>query len=544
MLQIEERPVAAPVTAHSVSSCTPHRRRARYHIRYDDFIQICADDTANADALRVFENKTNQRVAWLRREHDIPATHLPHEDDLWIDMSLRDLEALTLRAWGKSRFALCLLEQTREGEPKSLLELSLLRRRFVARSCGGPSMKPATTVYIDERGEPFIVVDTQGMYVDSEGAEHSAVSEGYSLITRQYLYEIQVINTAIAELDEEPPPKPMPRWKSVIQRRGTKKRRTGIEDDESQGCQNATEEDNSMLISVQGGTKKPVDDIVSSGYQDNTRGGNMSRTREHCVNNVSLCTAQWTPETLIALSGQPDLLDVPDDPAQCDDWQRDWAEPAQFLIGLPELQGIEPRRAWECIERHIRGMISGPTWYATKRDRFTPFALRHVVSNWRVVAGELNRASPKWYPEQTTPYDGPPLLDVEAGPGGYAQGYVEVSEVRGDEGCEVAAQPVPPGSGAVEQPRQPMKPRAADRLALLIGREYPTINVGIRDTDVGSFVGIEYGEGQWFDFGSVVEWHRMSPEAESALVLALQFAESRARSSPIEQEVEVEGESL
>lgn len=231
-----------------------------------------------------------------------------------------------------------------------------------------------------------------------------------------------------------------------------------------------------------------------------------------------LRTAEWCAETLVALASA--VLPIPD-PASMDaqTWQSDYIEPAIWLIAA--LDGIDPRRAWEKIERQIRGMIEGPTWYATKRSRSSPISLRHVVGtnkatgqltgfNWRVVGAELDRAS--WYPSEQTPYDGPM--------GSYELGYA---------GVDTTAQAEP----AEEEPRTDELPAVQQRgmsadeayaVAQQIHADYPTISTAYAEVAPGLFyVGIEYGPDQWINVKRTGQWEDRPPRIQAKIDQAVQF---------------------
>src|SRR5579875_3970881 len=52
---------AQKVKGNSRMSCTLHRPKGRYHILFEDFRLIAADDIVNASVLRILEQKTDER---------------------------------------------------------------------------------------------------------------------------------------------------------------------------------------------------------------------------------------------------------------------------------------------------------------------------------------------------------------------------------------------------------------------------------------------------------------------------------------------------
>ncbi len=205
-------------------TCTPHRANTRFHIFFEDFALINDDDPICANALRVFEVRTNRRIASLRDRYSIPDTVLPHEDDLWLETSLRDLEWWSLSARRKSAYARALAEPNGNEKYPSLIERGFIRSRLVARpgEChlvaddGTPvkPVRPKRKIQRDEQGA-FIVVDAPDGAYEVEGQWYNARASGFSRIVKQYLYDIEAVRTALAALDDDPPPKPAPRWKPL-----------------------------------------------------------------------------------------------------------------------------------------------------------------------------------------------------------------------------------------------------------------------------------------------------------------------------------------
>jgi hypothetical protein len=426
-------------------SCTLHSKRyRRWHVQYEDFFMVSGFDVSNAAAVRAFETHTNARIAHLRRRYGIAQNALPSEDDLWMGMTLRQLEMLTVRTRCKSSYERCLADRSYDPDRPSLIELGFIKRRFIARPGDDVVTRPATTIYevdmSDGSKDSFIVVDDdQGNYRGFDGRMHHAGRSGYTAIDRQYLYCFDAVNAAIAELDEEPPPKPLPRWRPVtVTRRGERsKGGAPVRGDDNHTTADDASENESLLISAtRGGTTIMGTQQGSFANQNNIINYSVSTSNVVDNTNVShngrqmaeLHSAPWTPETLIGLAGQ--LLAIPDPNAvdDSDAWEHDWLLPAQWLIDATK--DLNPVRAWQAIERHIRGMLNGPTWYAQKRARAAPITLRHVVGtnkesgeftghNWRVVEAELDKAA--WWHGESIPYDGPLLEALD-----YEQGYAAI----------------------------------------------------------------------------------------------------------------------
>lgn len=426
------------MVVQSFPNCTKHYEYGHFHISYQDFIDI-AGDLCNASALRVFEMKTDRRVAELRARYGLAENILPHEDDLWLTVSLADLEQSSLYIYCHSSYARSVAEETKESEPWSLVELGLLRRRYIARPADERAIgKPLTTIFYDRQGA-FIVTNAAGEYRGIDGQAHTAWASGYSRIEHQFLYCIEVVNREIAAFYDEEEPEPMQRAAPLIRHKEPKSatndpRETTKFPRISSGAPNAV-----LILSAQGGTSKTdVTNTTSFACYYNAAphgvSSNPPDTEQNILPSIPLAddlrSAPWTPQTLLQLSSA--ILAVPD-PASCDqeEWKREWEEPARWII--EHLRDSDPRFAWERVERHLRGMTdpSSPSWWL-KRAKPTPITLRHVVGrdratsrftghNWRVVEAELDKAG--WYSNQATPYDGPPLYET-----GYG-GIVTITEV-------------------------------------------------------------------------------------------------------------------
>ena len=460
---VEQTTYLPPPSPALYESCTPIMDGEWVHLRRTGFLGICKFVKRNADALRFFEIKTNQRIAFLRERYSIPEGYLPSEDYLWIDgdeAALREIPPMIGWTYEKSSLSHCLRERAEEGQRPSLIEQRFLRSRYIARLPPGGTL-PQTTIFHEERWNakrkayivPFIFVDDQyGNYEGFDGVVHNAMAEGH-IVVRQFLYEIDNVNHALYAWKFLDPPPPKERWMPVqVRQKG-----------EPPAAQSANMDAGDASVTTE---NKPWQTSANSAGQgigvsatiDPGRSAQMARDADLFINQhntaqVSLSTANldqspkflgvrllvdseairvapWSAPTIIDLVSL--ILAVPD-PASCDEdeWRRDWLEPAQWIMEL--LKDIDPRYAWERIARHIIGMISGPTWYARERANQSSITLRHVVGwakdtlllngkTWKIVEGELNKAN--WYPGDIPRYDGLPIALIEDdAPASYSAGY-------------------------------------------------------------------------------------------------------------------------
>lgn len=555
-----------PGTPSIKNSCTPHRQHGRFHILFEDFVEICDDDVCNAHALRAFENATNQRIKWLYERYSIPESHLPHNDDLWIEMPLRALEVLTLKAQCKSTYARTLADQAPEDTPPSLIEQGYIRRRFIARAGDDLVTKPNTMIFKDSDGE-FIVVDQHGDYMGDDGTKHSAIYEGYSRISRQYLYCIEKINEAIAALDGLKS-QALPRWKPMIQRR--RKEEAAITDDAQEttipprSSDDATEDD-----AIPQGARRstsprtPVVQIVSSTSENNTEFAGLSTnptkgTRmEHCDDIVLQMhhNAAWLPETIIGLSSL--VLAVPPRPADDDaemmhQWIVDWLEPAQRLYAATSM--LSPMLAWERIDLTERYMATpgSPSWWQRDptdprggRKNKVPITLKNVADRYLSEYAEFRES--QWWPGETTPYDGPTIL-YEQGYTGSSPGVEEPRSAPLDDGNvvdgsvvtelpQVGTEPTTETLEAVpavraspiRRPPRGLRRWAADDLMQRIHAEYPELRLAYGDLGNDRFVvGIEYAADEWHDIDSIGAWLYPSPETARRIVYAQAYSKAMA----------------
>jgi hypothetical protein len=249
-------------------------------VLYNDFLGICYGDRALADALRGFEVKACRRAGYLIERYAIPDGSVPHDDDMWFELSLRQLQALTLGAQSKSTYARTVAEipvpRTEDDEvaPPSLLSLGYIERRYIARPADDLPRVPEvpTTMYRDDKGV-FIIVSREGCYVGYDEVLHYAPFEGYSQIVTQYRYCDTKVNAALALAQWLDPPEPAPRWKPI-----TKRRKGAIIPDETTNPQHdsASVSNDSLQISaneqsaVRGGILEPANQRNSFTFQNIT----------------------------------------------------------------------------------------------------------------------------------------------------------------------------------------------------------------------------------------------------------------------------------
>lgn len=550
------------------TNCTRHSPKGHFHIHYDDFERIAGNDEANADALRYFEMHTDYRIANLREKHGIPKTDLPDEDDLWIDASLRAIERGTLRAQSKSTYARCLLDQAPEDAAQSLIQLGFLRRRFIARRGFDEPDVPATVRFRDDGDEFIIVMNDNGDYLGDDGAMHNAVCEGYTAVSRQYLYCIEAVNEAIAKLDWLEPPEPAPRWKPIVRRsdmRGQQRSAPTGETTTSGSVEHALTEKQSR---GPGGSRSPGGFFQN---EHNIQGPSMSTDESHNSHPYdmeSLRSAPWCVETVIGLSSAVIAI-PPRDSLDDEDWHMRVEKPMQRVMDNVRLQGFSPQRAWALMDATQRYMTTpgSDSWWTKKwneerpkeaRKTKSPVTTENFANNFAAQYDDMTAKN--WWPSETTPYDGPPM-DVEPG---YEAGYVAVAagneepqeasrgeeEIRGDlQAIEVVAGD--PGDAlqgeesqgvfddlqvAVPGKVRPVRGLNAEQYAILgnyILNEYPTVAArccGFEEIAPGLFVlFIKYALDCYLDFYNVEEYLDISPENQMLLDQAVQYAEELRR---------------
>lgn len=560
-----------------------------YHKQYRDTVRICGKDTASADVLRVYEAISNQRANALIKQHNISEPYYPHEDDLWIDeLTLRQLEERTFENRGKSTYARAVADCSPDPRRPSLLQRGYLRTRYIARPYDQFTEPDddLPTIYYDNQGYFIVVQNRNGFYVGDDGSLQCARSQGFPMVARQYRVEVEVIRAALAKCAWREPPPPLKRWGPVVQQRsvaGTAQETTNSYDAQSDATtrNDSQASDNARRGTIPTGSPKVIASFASEHNIDfPTLSTEFSENRmrieepvdlikqpvkpvplaQRTIDHGTLRVAPWTPETLLGLSAHN--LAIPARPADDDEaalrqWLIDWFEPAMWLID--KTKDVDPRRAWEKIQRHICGMTNGPTWHAQKRSHHSPITLRHVVGynkptrqftghNWRSVEVALDRE--QWWPEQTTPYAGPPLeLEYEAGyegasppapaieaevvvvPDGHIEAITEVEEAPGQATESDGGQREEPTTDAVVAPvprqrRVGMTAEAAMKLTDEIRGKYPGIVTGYREVAPDRWVvKVHLDERRRFNL-DLVGWYCPTPEIEAHIEEALRYAAS------------------
>lgn len=488
-------------TAVIFASCTPMLPGTHWHMHRDDFEKIAGK--AGADALRFFENETNRRIRRLREEYGIPMSHLPAEDDLWIDASSRIVEEETLHARSKSTFAKCL-----QGEAEqSLISLGFLRRhRIIARPRGEAWAEvPKTARYRDIIGEFIFVSNDGGDYLGDDGLAHNAMCDG-GRVTRQYLYEINKVNTALYGLQFWTAPEPLPRWPSTIRRSNAPQQRE-------------TKKDGGQAVPPQKSVPGPAYDMEV------------------------LRTAEWCAETLIGLASGVLAVPLREEIGEAT-WETEWQGPAQRLLEHPLLSGKGIARQWEIVDLVTRymAMPDSPSWWQGKRKKKTPITLRHVTDNFDVQYADY--VAHNWYPGTTTPYDGPPLVEAESLD--YSTGYSGVEEPReatpgedieivaedGNEGLEDLQEDAKPDNEETTFPMPTMSGEELDALAAMAIEEYPALQLGHIEPQSGRFVlcVLCNVEGGVLSYYSIDHWRDRPPEDYEVIEnLAVPYGEALLR---------------
>lgn len=538
-----------------IQSCTPHRHML-YHILHQDFLELCLHDLCNTSALRVFEMRTNQRIEYLRRHYPIDPAWLPNDEDLWLDITLRQLESLTLRVCCRSSYARALAERAPEGKPPSLIELGFLKRRFVARPGCGYVALPQTQVYADLQG-PFLLVDDEGYYQNARGEKRCAANDGYIIHQRQYLYCIDAVNTALAHLSAEESPRPAPRCLPFRQLHAALPPDESIPATPSVDRTKTTASPSHVAVSTNTAipsthpqtscassctTDDALSNTLSSAHDASSDDSEVSRTpleettqASSCsLDEHTLCTAEWNVETLLALSGH--LLAIPDPPSPTLDssdesllsWQTEWYQPALRL--LHKTSKVEPRHAWEQINQVIAYMTdpTSPSWWVTGRARQSQIHLRHVANNFWTVLPELQARN--WYPSMPIPYNGPPLKMEATYP-------ATTSEQAGEQGAQRWPDPILASSHTpahTEEKRRPGPPaqrgmphETAMNLAEHILAAHPCLSLGLKQVDDEHFIlGIEYAQDAWLHISQPDDWYVPPPVIQRMVERALRFGES------------------
>jgi hypothetical protein len=522
------------------TSCTPHRRGVRIHISFSDFDGITCGDTYNSNALSAFEMATNERIRQLRERYDIPETHLPSIDDLWIHMPYRTLERLTGKRVSKSVCQRILAEKSAEGIPPSLLELGFLRRRYIARRTFDVGSRPATTVYRDDDGEFIIIDDTSGNYQGDDGQTYSAMSAGYGYVEWQYLYCIEEVLRAIAALDQAEPPDRLPRWESMIEAHIPEEKKAGTTRPASESLipskiHSSATDCNDPGTSQAAFNPSGLDDITQRTAVSREMKGKYTKLMEPIkqpmkqvrlyherLDEAILYNAEWCAETVLGLASM--ILDVPLPPDPLDAeaqhiWYSEWQQPVQRLMAATCT--LSPQLAWERIDLTIRYMATpgSPSWWQRGpesgmdwRRTKAPVTLRNVADRYIFEYDELMRNRSIWWPKTTTPYAGPPLEFASF-----------ADREQGDPTTdEVVVVEVP----RLRRRRPPLTQAQAEELARCMLEDVPNLIIdGIREYKPGAWgVDIDTSRTGGITITSVERWYappdRLIPKIDEAIAYA------------------------
>lgn len=253
------------------------------------------------------------------------------------------------------------------------------------------------------------------------------------------------------------------------------------------------------------------------------------------IDVASLRTAEWSPQTIVALASQ--VLPIPDPEGLAEGseelkaWLRDWGEPAQRAYDL--WRDLSPAQAWEHVDLLSRFMTdpTSPSWFVTGRARQSQVTLRHVMDNHVVQWNDFQRRD--WYPKEQTLYDGP---------GVYAQGYTGTSvpqstAMPSEERPDVVEAEITVQATVVEEaapaeitahpPRLPgrgWKPNFVKIDLERIVNECPTIRTKTVPLE-GDWVAIalEYAPDQWVELRMIGDWYFPAPELQPYIDAAKQL---------------------
>ena len=507
----------------SRTSCIRHKENKRFFILFEDLLQICEFEYAQACALRVLEVKTNDRLTEI---YDKPRrTRHMGSDNLFLTVSYAEYKHYSLKLYAESSYqdALAVLEH----------------RGFVE----------SRAVKLDARGN---VIHVYPMLRIVEDDKKRVMKEydfgGDKSYVKQYRLKYEVVNAAIDKIE------PMPNPDSP-----------GTDEDDEEGQEvpglnqggNLKKDETPPLFSTtdnppvksQGGYQNKqggkntseMDGKTTRGASVFTRGlGKNADTRSESAEGASestyqkkeknpevipttskkesvsvdtalsllrntidfdwLKTAAWNADTLIMLASA--LLPVP---STCDDetWERDWQKPAERL--LMATATLEPERAWERINQELAYMTqeNSPSWWVQQRARQSPVTLRNAADNYVVMDRE--RHTRGWYSSNIVNYTGPRWPDNEPTP----------------------TIDTPPIEQPEEAPSPTMDRATADALAEEILSCYPTLNLIGRKVQGGYVLGFEYAAGKWRTVKNADAWRTASPGLQHRLEEAIAFSEER-----------------
>jgi hypothetical protein len=501
--------------------CTYHPSGEHYHKYFVNFGLIADNDAANGIAIRVCEQRTEERIALLRKRFGIPEDELPPDEWLWLDEHLVSPSVMTVYAGGlRSRGTLTrtLAERSPNPRRRSLIELNYAESRYIAKRsyyAGPPHDDPATEVYQDWQGERFIVVDDwHGYYIDPLGELHDATEEGW-IVTKQYRFLFDRVNAAIARRNGNIPPA-LPRWQ---QKRGVAPaQETPIAGAVMIGCHTSVVEQTSEAI-LGGNLNFTYVSSVST-QNDITPSPSLSISAS---SQDDLRHAPWNMGTFTRLMAAtlqdlaPEAAPLPDRASLTDDrWHTEVQEPLERLFAEVADQG--PARGWQETDLTARYMCTqgSPSWWQRDkrnggRKTKAPVTIKQIA-NQRVI-GYADYLRHDWHPSQITPYDGPPL-EEDATP-----------SPRTQERATDALPVLPRG----------MLRSDAQALCDEIWRQVPLLKLmflPVEDDRV--FVSFEYEEDTWHDLASPEKWHRQSPKLRRRVAAALALARARDASASID----------
>ena len=501
--------------------CIIHRPNRPFHITDSDFV-MTSENAAQTAAKRVLEWKTDALIEDFARIHPLPHGHLPADDYLWIpewEVSPAQLSFLTVETRCKTTFATTMAELVARGD---------VAERYVAYRGSYPRpARVSVPLCYDAAGDAFLVVTNYaGEYQDAEEAWHNACKEGYTRIFKQYLYCFEAVNARIARLEGRTP--------SILKRFSPPKKEAP-----PSSAQGTIATVSSVPRNDDGGAtaKNTTRPAASGGFPNSA--GVSSFTGENTTDDNApsmvpdIRRAPKTPETWLALMSRH--LSVPPKPSESDKagmecYLTRWYEPALFMIN--DTRDLEPSRAWAESERRIIGALCGPTWQAQKRaTQGVQLTARDIVgpaklskpltgATWRTLWNELEKQ--QWWPDHTTPYDGPPLT--------YEQGYQAVTPAPAVLEPPIIVEPpeIPTTRPA------PMSRQEAVALCDTLVDAHPTLRPALTPKDstrTAWYASVEIGPGVWHDFTCSRAVN--APETEAILDRALSFAaKPGARTEP------------
>jgi hypothetical protein len=246
----------------------------------------------------------------------------------------------------------------------------------------------------------------------------------------------------------------------------------------------------------------------------------------------------WVSETVVALASR--FLDVPmrpDDGDALEHWLDEWQRPSEQLMAATD--GLSPQRAWERIDTVMRymGTPGSPSWWQRSaeeggRAKKTAITLRHVAKRFSYEWRDFLRH--QWYPQQTTVYDGPVVVeeyeeqDCEGGTEGLqAAQFIEEAPVQVE---EINGLPNSPEIAPATAQLPGMALDEAHALQQRILAEFPELIsdiAAIMDHNGRFVVGLRYGDDQWYDVATERMWDLPADDEWAAIDRAIDYARSR-----------------